>query len=403
MRRILTCGLVVLAAVLAAGCEKKSSTQSPESTGGPATTGAPATGANAPVPSGDVILIGEVGSLTGAQATFGISTRNGVELAINEANAEGGVRGKKLAVRVYDDQSKPEEAANAATRLITQDHVKLIIGEVASTNSIAMAHTAQPAGVPMITPSSTNERVTAIGDYIFRVCFIDPFQGFVMAKFAKENLKVNRAAVLRDQKSDYSMGLADVFTRKFTEMGGKIVATESFAQGDTDFRSQLTSIRSSKPEAIYVPAYYSDVGIIARQARELGIKVPLLGGDGWESEKLWELGGSAVIGNYFSNHYSPEDPSPRVQNFIVAYKKAYGAVPDSLAALAYDAARVGIEAMKRAGSEDSKAIRDAIAATKDFPGVAGTITLDEKRNAIKPAVVVQVGETSAKYVATITP
>ena len=159
----------------------------------------------------------------------------------------------------------------------------------------------------------------------------------------------------------------------------------------------------SKPEAIYVPGYYNDVGIIARQARELGIKVPLLGGDGWESEKLWELGGSAVVGSYFSNHYSPEDPSPRVQNFIASYKKAYGAVPDSLAALAYDAARVGLDAMKRAKDDSPEALRDAIAATKDFPGVAGTITLDENRNAIKPAVVVQVGETQSKYVATVTP
>ncbi len=402
MRPILPFGLVAaLAVLLAAGCEKKSQTSNPPQN----PTGGPATGAaqGGPPPASDVILLGEVGSLTGAQATFGISTRNGVELAINEANAEGGVKGKKLAVRVYDDQSKPEEAANAATRLITQDHVKLILGEVASTNSIAMAHKAQEAHVPMITPSSTNEKVTAIGDYIFRVCFIDPFQGFVMAKFAKEHLKTTRAAVLRDTKADYSQGLSDVFIRKYTEMGGKIVETQSYAQGDTDFRSQLIAIRSAKPEAIYVPGYYNDVGLIARQARELGIKVPLLGGDGWESEKLWELGGSAVVGSYFSNHYSPEDPSPRVQNFIAAYKKAYGAVPDSLAALAYDAARVGIEGMRKAPTDDSAALRDAIAQTKDFPGVAGTITLDEKRNAIKPAVVVQVGDTQSKYVATITP
>jgi len=403
MRRNPSFGLAAtLAVLLAAGCEKKSSTttENPAGTGGNPATG---TAGQTPPAASDVILLGEVGSLTGAQATFGISTRNGVELAINETNAEGGVKGKKLAVRVYDDQSKPEEAANAATRLITQDKVKIILGEVASTNSIAMAHKAQEAGVPMITPSSTNEKVTAIGDYIFRVCFIDPFQGFVMAKFAKENLKTTKAAVLRDTKSDYSQGLSDVFIRKYTEMGGKIVETQSFAQGDTDFRSQLTAIRSAKPEAIYVPGYYNDVGIIARQARELGIKVPLLGGDGWESEKLWELGGTAVVGSYFSNHYSPEDPSPRVQNFIAAYKKAYGSVPDSLAALAYDAAKVGIEAMRKAPSLENKDIRDAIAQTKDFPGVAGTITLDDKRNAIKPAVVVQVGDTTSKYVATITP
>src|SRR5262245_52300993 len=253
MRRILPFCLAALAVL--AGCEKKSQTTTPTPpAGGPATGTGPQGG---PAPASDVILLGAAGALTGAPATFGLSPRHGVELAINEANAEGGVKGKKLAVRVYDDQSKPEEAANAATRLITQDKVKLIIGEVASTNSIAMAHKAQPAKVPMISPSSTNESVTAIGDYIFRVCFIDPFQGFVMAKFAKENLKLTRAAILKDTKSDYSQGLASVFERKFTEMGGKIVATESFAQGDTDFRSQLTAIRSAKPEAIYVPAYYS--------------------------------------------------------------------------------------------------------------------------------------------------
>jgi len=404
MRRILPFGLVAtLAVLLAAGCEKKSNTGSNPNGTQPPPNPTGATGQAPPPAASDVILLGEVGSLTGAQATFGISTRNGVELAINEANAEGGVKGKKLAVRVYDDQSKPEEAANAATRLVFQDKVKIILGEVASTNSIAMAHKAQEAGVPMITPSSTNEKVTAIGDYIFRVCFIDPFQGFVMAKFAKENLKTTRAAVLRDTKSDYSQGLSDVFIHKYTEMGGKIVETQSFAQGDTDFRSQLTAIRSAKPEAIYVPGYYNDVGLIARQARELGIKVPLLGGDGWESEKLWELGGTAVVGSYFSNHYSPEDPSPRVQNFIASYKKAYGSVPDSLAALAYDAARVGIEGMRKAPTLENKDIRDAIAQTRDFPGVAGTITLDDHRNAIKPAVVVQVGDTQAKYVATITP
>jgi len=399
MRRI-SYAVLAAAALFAAGCEKK--TQPP---GGPDQgTAQKQPGAAAQAPADEnTLLIGEVGSLSGAEATFGISTQNGIALAVDEANAAGGVNGKKIAVRVYDSQSKPEEAGNAALRLITQDHVKLILGEVASSNSLAMAPKAQEAKVPMITPSSTNPSVTQVGDYIFRVCFIDPFQGYVMAKFARENLKVTRAAVLSDTKSAYSMGLSEVFTAKFAELGGKIVGTESYQKGDTDFRAQLTALKKQKPEAIYAPGYYSDVGIIARQAKELGINVPLMGGDGWDSEKLFELGGSAVQGNYFSNHYSPEDPSPRTQKFIADYKARFGGVPDSLAALGYDAARVAVEAMRRAKDLSGPSLRDAIAQTKDFPGVTGTITLDENRNAVKPAVVLEVGDGKYKYVTTITP
>ncbi len=413
--------LLGLFALFGLGCEKKDAgTTGPPQTG-PAVAQrsggtAPDTHAATPAQSaappstqgaadGDVILLGEVGSLTGAEASFGISTRNGIELALNQTNAAGGVKGKKLAVRVYDDQSKPEEAANAATRLISQDHVKVILGEVASSNSLAMAPKAQQAGVPMISPSSTNPKVTEVGNYIFRVCFIDPFQGFVMAKFARENLKITRAAVLKDQKSDYSLGLTEFFTRKFTEMGGKIVTTEAYAKGDSDFRAQLTAIKAQKPDAIYVPGYYNDVGIIARQARELGIakKVPLLGGDGWQSYKLFELGGSAIQGSYFSDHYSPDNPSPVVQKFLTEYKATFGSVPDSLAALGYDAARVAIAAMQKAPDLSGSAIRNALAQTKDFPGVTGTISLDENRNAVKPAVVLEVGDGTLKYVTTTSP
>jgi branched-chain amino acid transport system substrate-binding protein len=344
-----------------------------------------------------------VGSLTGPQATFGISSRDGIQLALDEANAQGGVKGKKVLVRVYDDQGKPEEAANAAKRLINQDHVTLMLGEVASSCSLAMADPAQAAHVPMISPSSTNVRVTEKGDYIFRTCFIDPFQGFVMAKFAHDNLKLGTAAILKDQKSDYSQGLADVFERKFTEMGGKVVAVEAYSQGDSDFRAQLTAIKAKKPEAIYVPGYYTDVGIIARQARELGISAPLLGGDGWDSEKLYELGGSAIEGNYYSNHYSPEDPSPVTQNFIQRYRKAFGHTPDALAALAYDAANLAVDAMRKAPDLSGPALRDTIAKTKDLRGAAGVISLDEHRNAVKPAVVLKVGDHVSKYVATISP
>ncbi|AKQ63310.1 Branched-chain amino acid ABC transporter, amino acid-binding protein [Myxococcus hansupus] len=394
--------LLAALAVMAAACEKKTQPAPSGEGGSQAAQGQGAAPGGAPADA-NTILLGQVGSLTGGQATFGISTRNGIELALKEANAAGGVKGKKLAIRVYDNQSKPEEAAQAATRLITQDKVALILGDVASSNSLAMAEKAQAAGVPMITPSSTNPTVTDKGDYIFRVCFIDPFQGFVMAKFARENLKLNKVAVLQDNKSAYSIGLADVFTRKFTEMGGKVVAVESYSQGDTDYRAQLTAIRKSQPEGIYVPGYYSEVGIIARQAREVGLKVPLMGGDGWDSEKLFELGGSAISGSYFSNHYSPDNPDPRVQKFIADYKAAYGAVPDALAALGYDAARVAVAALERAKDLSGPAVRDAIAQTKDFPGVAGTVSLDANRNAVKSAVVLKVEDGKTQYVTTINP
>ena len=399
MRSVLVAALAACGLALV-GCEKKASSP-PAASATPGTAATPAGGT--PWVTADTILIGEIGSLTGSEATFCISTKNAIELALKEVNAAGGVKGKKVEVRVYDDQSKPEEAANAATRLINQDQVLLILGEVASTNSLAMARKAQPAAVPMISNASTNPKVTEVGDYIFRVCFIDPFQGFVMAKFARDHLKLNKVAILRDLGSDYSQGLSDVFERKFTEMGGKIVGQETYTKGNTDFRSQLTALKRLQPEGIYIPGYYNDVGIIAKQAKELGINAKLMGGDGWDSEKLFELGGTAVQGNYFSNHYSPDDPNPRIQKFIADYKAAFGSVPDSLAALGYDAAMVAVDAMKRAPNLDRVSVRNAIAATKNFPGVTGTITLDDKRNATKPAVVLEVGKGKTKYVATIAP
>jgi branched-chain amino acid transport system substrate-binding protein len=394
--------LLAAFALFAAACEKKSQ-PAPSGQGTQEGQVAQPAGAGGTPAGADTILLGEVGSLTGAQATFGISTRNGIELALKEANAAGGVKGKKLAVRVYDNQGRADEAAQAVTRLITQDKVVLVLGEVASSNSLAMAEKAQAAGVPMITPSSTNPSVTAKGDYIFRVCFIDPFQGYVMAKFARDNLKVDRVAILQDNKSAYSIGLTEVFQRKFAEMGGKIVGTESYSQGDTDFRGQLTALKKTKPQAIYVPGYYSDVGVIARQARELGLMVPLMGGDGWDSEKLFELAGNALEGSYFSNHYSPDNPDPKVQKFISDYKAAYGGVPDALAALGYDAAKVAINALEKAPDLSGPAIRDAIAQTKGFPGVAGTISLDENRNAVKPAVILKVTGGKTEFVTTINP
>jgi branched-chain amino acid transport system substrate-binding protein len=261
---------------------------------------------------GDVILVGEFSSLTGGTATFGQSTHNAIMMAFDEINASGGVLGKKLKVLVEDDQSKPEEAATAVTKLISQDRVVAVLGEVASSRTLAAAPIAQSNKVPLISPSSTNPRVTEVGDYIFRVCFIDPFQGSVMAKFAASTLKLTKVAILRDIKNDYSVGLADVFIERFKEMGGSITSDQSYSEGDTDFSAQLTSIKASNPQAVFVPGYYTEVGLIARQAKSLGLNVPLLGGDGWDSPKLTEIGGPALNGSYFSNHYSVDDPKPEI-------------------------------------------------------------------------------------------
>jgi branched-chain amino acid transport system substrate-binding protein len=380
MRRI-SAKLLVCVLAASIGCKKPQ-----ESSGGGAA--GPASGA---------IVVGEIGSMTGTEATFGTSSDRGIQLAAKELNAAGGIKNRQVQVIALDDQGKPEEAATAATRLIASEHVTALLGEVASTRSLFMAPKAQQAKVPMVSPSSTNEKVTQVGDYIFRACFIDPFQGYVMAKFATDTLKLKKAAILRDVRNDYSVGLAKVFSDNFTRMGGKIVANESFSNGDVDFKAQLTNIKAAGPDALYVPAYYTEVGLIARQAREIGLTVPMLGGDGWDSEKLYEIGGPALEGSYFSNHYSVDDPSPRVQEFVAKFKKEYGGQqPDSLAAQAYDAAGMLFDAMKRATDLTGPAIRDALAQTKNYRGVTGDITMDEKRNASKPAVVLKVGK-GGKY------
>lgn len=353
--------------------------------------------------SGDEIVIGEFGSLTGTTATFGISTRNGIDMAIDEVNARGGVLGKQVRVIVEDDQGRPEEAQTVVTKLVTSDRVVAVLGEVASSRTLAAAPVAQQYGVPLITPSSTNPAVTQVGDYVFRVCFIDPFQGLVMAKFASESLGLTRVAVLRDIRNDYSVGLADVFIENFRGMEGTIVSDQSYSEGDTDFSAQLTAIRASNPEAIFVPGYYTEVGLIARQARALGLNVPLLGGDGWDSPALVEIGGNALDGSFFSNHYSQDDPSPAIQNFVSAYEQRFGAKPDALAGLGYDAAMLLFDAMERAGTTDGPALRDAIAATSNFTGITGQITLDANRNPIKPAVVLEVRDGRVSYVETIEP
>jgi branched-chain amino acid transport system substrate-binding protein len=336
------------------------------------------------------IVVGAYLSMTGSMADFGVQTRRGFDMAFEEANAVGGVRGRRLRLIVLDDQGKAEEAGNAVARLIDVEGAVAVLGEVASSISLVGGRICQRRGVPMITPSSTNIAVTEIGDYIFRVCFIDPFQGYVMARFARENLRMTRVAVFRDVRNDYSVGLSRSFVDEFRRAGGQIVAEESYGAGDTDFGAQLTSIKAAAPEAIFVPGYYGDVGNIARQARRLGLRIPLLGGDGWDSPQLREIGGPDILGSYYSNHFAPDNPRPRARAFIDAYVRRYGEAPTSLAAQGYDAAMMLFDAMRRADDLSPRAIRDALAATTAFEGVTGRIAMDEHRNPVKPAVVLRV-------------
>jgi branched-chain amino acid transport system substrate-binding protein len=347
--------------------------------------------------SGDTIKVGVYGDTTGTTSSFGQSTKNGIQLAFEEINAAGGVGGKKLEMIFEDDQGRPEQAKTVASKLVNQDKVVALLGEVASTNSLAAAPVAQEAKIPMISPSSTNPKVTEVGDYISRVCFIDPFQGSVMARFATNTLKAKTAAIIGDVNSDYSKGLSEVFKQEFTKLGGQIVAESAYTQTDADYKGQLTNIRNLKPDVIYIPGYYGNVAIIAKQARELGMNMPLMGGDGWDSPELWKLGGDALKNAYISNHYSADNPAPEIQNFVKNYKAKFNVAPDSLAALAYDSAKVLADALKRAGSADSAKLRDAIAQTKNFAGVTGLITLDEKRNAVKPAVVLELDPSKAGF------
>ncbi len=374
-------------AALLGGCTKKSSQDN----------------ATAAAANSDVIKIGQFGSMTGGEATFGQSTDKGIRLAIDAKNEAGGIKGKKIVLITEDDQGKPEEAAAVVKKLINQDKVMAVLGEVASTRSLFAAPIAQQNKIPMVTPSSTNPKVTQVGDYIFRVCFIDPFQGPVMARFTYDNLKLKRVAIFKDLKSDYSLGLAEFFSKKFTELGGTIVSEQSFQTGDSDFKGQLTRIRAANPEAIYIPAYYTEVGLIARQARQLGLKAVLLGGDGWDSPKLFEIGQAAIEGSYFSNHYASESDVPATQEFIKNFRAKFNETPDGLAAAGYDAARILLAAMERASELTPAKIRDELAATKDFEGATGKITINAERNADKDAFIVKVEAGKLKFVTLLSP
>ena len=352
----------------------------------------------------DEILIGEYASLTGSEATFGQSSHNGLVLAVEETNNSGGLLGKKIKLVTEDNQGKPSETQTVVQKLINRDKVVAVIGEVASSRSKAGAPICQTSKIPMITPASTNPEVTTIGDYIFRVCFIDPFQATVMSKFALNSMKVKRVALLIDQKNAYSTGLADNFKKVFTEMGGEIVEEQKYSNGDKDFKAQLTAIKAKNPEAVFIPGYYTDVNLISIQAREIGLTVPLFGSDGWESEKLTEgKAKDALEGSFFSTHVSSDDPSPQIQGYIKKYREKYGKEPDAMSFLAYDAGMILFDAIRKSGSTEGEKIKNRLAKTKDYQGVTGVITINDQRNAVKPAVVLEVKNGKFVYKETIAP
>ena len=350
----------------------------------------------------DEIVIGEFASLTGGSASFGQQSHKGTQLAIDEINAGGGLLGKQIKLITEDDQSTAGQPATIVQKFISQDKVVAVLGEVASSKSLEAAPICQQNKIPMISPASTNPKVTEVGDYIFRVCFIDPFQGTVMAKFAQSK-GWKRVAVLTDVKQDYSVGLAKFFVEGFKKNVGEIVKEQSYSTGDKDFKAQLTSLKSLKPDAIFVPGYYGEVALIAKQAKLLGIKVPLLGGDGWVGDSLLKVAGNSLDGSYFSCHFSSDDQSPVVQGFVQKFKAKNGFVPDDMAALGYDSAMILAAAIKKAGTTDGAKVRDAIAATKDHAGITGIITLDEQRNARKPAVILTIANGGFKFDQTVAP
>lgn len=355
------------------------------------------------------IKIGGNFEMTGGIANFGNQTVNGIKLAFKEANDAGGVLGKKINFVIADNKSEPSEATNAITKLITQDKVVAVLGPVSSSNVLATLQVAQDNKIPILTATGTNPKITVddngkVRPYVFRSCFIDPFQGTVMANFAAKSLKVKTAAMYIDNSSDYSKGLAQFFEEGFVKNGGQIVAKEAFLQKDQDFKATLTKIKAQNPDVIFIPAYYEEVGKIVKQARELGITVPLLGTDGWDDPKLVEIAGAAALNNgFFSNHYSPQDTDPNIQKFVEAYKKEYGQEPSALAALGYDAGKMIIDAIKRAGGTDPAKIRDALEQTKNLQVSTGIITLDASHNPVKSAVVIEMKDGKQTFKEKINP
>jgi branched-chain amino acid transport system substrate-binding protein len=353
------------------------------------------------------ILIGLITPLSGDVKTYGESVRNSFLIAVEEANAKGGVAGMKVTYILQDDKNDATEAANVANLLVNQYRVKAIVGSVTSKATIPVSDIIQAAKIPTLTPTATNPKVTVADgkrkDYMFRSCFIDPFQGMVMAKFARETLKKKSAAVLYDASNDYSKGIAEVFRDGFRKLGGTVAAFEAYGKDDVDFSALLTKVKASGADVLFLPDYYNKVGLIAKQAREKGVNAQLVGPDGWDSPDLVKVAGNAIEGGYFSNHYSPDDKRPEVAAWVKKYKEKHGQVPDALGTLAYDGTNLLLEAIRKAGSDDPKKIRDALASIKDFNGVTGKSTLDRNGDSVKSAAIVKIEGGKQVFVKMVNP
>src|ERR1043165_8519653 len=355
-------------------------------------------------PASEHLRVGAFMSLTGDTAQYGISALNGIHMAVEEANASGGVAGHRVELLTQDTRSDPAVTETVVRGLAEESRVHALVGEVVSSRSLAAARVAQEERVPMITPSATSPEVTAQGDYIFRSCYTDPFQGAALARFAADSLHARRAAVLLDPAQRYSVELAHFIRAALERQGGEVVSEQEYREGAADFSAQLAEVAAADPEVVFIPGYYLEAGQLARQARDAGLAAPLVGGDGWDSPRLYEIGGQALSGDFFSTHFSAEDPDPQVQRFVSDYRRLFGSTPHSFPATAYDATRILLDAAARARSLDRAAIRDALAETRDFPGVTGTVTFNADRNALKPVVIVRIGDSGRQSVeAHITP
>ena len=340
--------------------------------------------------------------MSGAQASFGLDAVNGATLAIEEINLAGGVLGHPLKLLIKDTESQPDKTSTVVSELINADKVAALVGEIASDRSLVAASIAQSSGIAMITPGATNEKVTAEGDYIFRVCYTDAFQAAIMAQFAR-SIDVEKAAILFDASNPYGTGLMEAFKADFIQHGGVIVAEEFYRAGDTDFSAQLNAIKEKNPDSIFLPSYYTEAALIIRQARQLGIDAPFLGTDGWDSGDFLKVGAQAVNNCYFASHFSSERASDQVKVFSDAYSARFQSAPPPLAALAYDSIWLLADALKRSGVTDPAALRDAIAATRDFRGVTGNISFEQGRDPKKAGIVIRVQDGKFTYLETAEP
>ena len=351
----------------------------------------------------DEIVIGAIGPLSGGASTYGQSVKNGAQIFLDKVNANGGIDGKQVVLKFEDDEADPTKAINAYDKLVNQDGVGLLLGPVTSGAANAVGPNATADGVPMITPSGTETNLTTTGgEFVFRTCYIDATQGEVIAKYSTENLGAKTMAVLYNKDSDYSIGIAEAAKAQFELNGGKVVEYVSYNEGDKDFSAQLTNIKGSNPDVLVLPDYYSVVGVIADQARKIGITSQLMGGDGWDSPELVKIGGDAVEGAFFVNHYSPNDTDEAVQEFVNSYKEKYGQTPDAFAALSYSTLQLFEEAITKAGSTDGEAVKEAL---KNIEGetISGNIKFDENRNPQKSVSIIKIENGEAKLETKVNP